>query len=363
MTDDESRSSVREGPRAPIHVVHVGPINGPPNGMQTVIRTLHDNRLGADSAEMLPTWEIGKGLRKRLLPALATAAKLVSTDLRGTVVHIHVSRRGSFLRKGVVLVAARLRGATVVVTPHDGGLDVFARKHPRWVKIFFGLTHGVSALSEGQAVLLGDLCPDLEIAVVPNPVAIPDLKDVEPAGDVGPVVVFIGTVCLGKGIDVLDAAWPRVAASIPGARCVAAGPVTDYAVPEDSSLEFIGPVDHGQIEKLLKDARVVCLPSRAEVLPMTLLEAMASARPIVSTPVGAVPTLTQSGGLSVAVGDTESLAEALVLLLSDDARASELGERGRMFCAQQYGYEKVDALLSRLYEDSIAKRMSKGTDL
>lgn len=339
-----------DGPE--VRVIHAGPIGGPPNGMQTVILTLVDMRLGADVAEALPTWEIGRGLRRRLLPALRTAARLLRRDLRGWVVHIHVSQKGSFARKGLILLAARVRGAKVVATPHGDEFTPFAEAHPGIVRSFFSRCDAATALSEEHVSILRGLCPGLEVELVPNPVARSD--SVSPAGEQDPVVLFLGTVCLRKGVDVLVEAWPRVREAVEGARCIVAGPVTDFQVPQLPGIEAIGPVDHSEAPKLISGARVVCLPSRSEVLPMTLLEAMAAARPIVATPVGAVSELTAKGGIEVPVGDPAALAEALLRMLQDADLATGCGAAGRRVCEERFGEERVAERLSSLYRNVLS---------
>jgi glycosyltransferase involved in cell wall biosynthesis len=336
-----------------IRVIHVGPTEGPANGMQTVIRTLADNKLGADETEMLPTWEIGTGLRRRLLPALKSAIALLMRDLRGTIVHIHVAHKGSFARKSLILLAARIRGATVVVTPHSGGFTEFARDHPRIVGAFFRLTDAATCLSSENLLLLKGLVPRLDVTLVPNPIK-PTVGVPSVAGLSEPVVLYLGAVSWLKGMDVLVAAWRIVRSAMPEARCIAAGPSTDYVIPADSGIEVLGLVAHSEISQLLAAARLVCLPSRTEVLPMTLLEAMAAARPIVATPVGAVRTLTDQGGVSVPVEDAAALAEALLMLLRDPEEATRLGERGRAMCVAEFGVERVSIDLRAVYSRALA---------
>jgi glycosyltransferase involved in cell wall biosynthesis len=73
------------------------------------------------------------------------------------------------------------------------------------------------------------------------------------------------------------------------------------------------------------------LPSFAEGVPVTLMEAMASAVPVVATEVGGVAELVVHGtnGLLVEPGDAATLAEALVSLLDDPGARNRFGAAGR----------------------------------
>ena len=69
------------------------------------------------------------------------------------------------------------------------------------------------------------------------------------------------------------------------------------------------------------------MPSRSEGLPLALVEAMATALPIVASDVGGIPEVVERGtqALLVPPGDAPALAAALRSLLSDAARRTALG--------------------------------------
>ena len=65
------------------------------------------------------------------------------------------------------------------------------------------------------------------------------------------------------------------------------------------------------------------LPSRTEVMPRVLIEAMAAGAAVVGSDVGGIPSLIRDGetGFVVPAGDDAALADRLIRLLSDDALA------------------------------------------
>ncbi len=171
-----------------------------------------------------------------------------------------------------------------------------------------------------------------------------------PAGDRPETVVFAGEVGRRKGVDVLLAAWPRVRAARPGARLVLAGPPGDVAPPPLPGVDVLGARPRAAVGDLLAGARAAVLPSRAEVLPVFLLEAMAAARPVVATPVGEVAHLVDGAGVLVRPGDPAALAGALVDVLTDPGLATARGEAGRRRVAGAHAPAAVAAELAALYD-------------
>jgi glycosyltransferase involved in cell wall biosynthesis len=95
---------------------------------------------------------------------------------------------------------------------------------------------------------------------------------------------------------------------------------------------------------------VAVLPSRAEAMPMFLLEAQAARRPVVATPVGGVPSVVERGGGElVGVEDIPALSRALQRILIDGAYADRLGAAGAGACAASYGAEVIDRTYRSLY--------------
>jgi glycosyltransferase involved in cell wall biosynthesis len=96
-----------------------------------------------------------------------------------------------------------------------------------------------------------------------------------------------------------------------------------------SGVELLGVRD--DVAELMAAADAVALTSAAEALPMSVLEAMAAARPVIATDVGGTAEAVVQGetGLLVPVGDADAAARALLELSSDGERARRMGEAGR----------------------------------
>jgi glycosyltransferase involved in cell wall biosynthesis len=85
------------------------------------------------------------------------------------------------------------------------------------------------------------------------------------------------------------------------------------------------------VEALLRGADAFVLTSDAEALPISILEAMAAAVPVLAPNLGGVSELVTHGetGFVVPPGDIEALERALVKLAAEPERARRMGEAGR----------------------------------
>jgi glycosyltransferase involved in cell wall biosynthesis len=107
---------------------------------------------------------------------------------------------------------------------------------------------------------------------------------------------------------------------------------------------------------------VVALTSLNEGTPLTLIEAMANARPVVATSVGGVVDLlgevVEGGpykvcrrGISVPVGDEEAFVAALSRIIRDRSLRQELGSRGLEFVEVNYSKERLFEDINGLYRE------------
>jgi len=110
--------------------------------------------------------------------------------------------------------------------------------------------------------------------------------------------------------------------------------------------------------ELVAAAGAVCLPSEAEAMPFSILEAMALARPVVATDVGGTRDQVVPGetGYLVAPGDGGAIERALVELAADRSRAEAMGAAGRRLQRERFSGERmVDG-----YESAFERAVGRG---
>ncbi len=102
---------------------------------------------------------------------------------------------------------------------------------------------------------------------------------------------------------------------------------------------------------------IVCLTSFNEGTPVSLIEAQASSKPVVSTRVGGIGDIMLEGktGLLSDIADTELFCNNLLSLVEDDSLRSELGNNSREFVAEKFSYQRLVKDMSALYNDLLNK--------
>jgi glycosyltransferase involved in cell wall biosynthesis len=160
-----------------------------------------------------------------------------------------------------------------------------------------------------------------------------------PRADVGLVqILFSGSLTQAKGVlDLIEVA--RVFRNeLAGVRIIIIG-TGDLAAEcerriRDQGLrdivELHGFVDDADKDALLMSSHIYCLPSYSEGTPLSVLEAMASGLPIVSTTVGGVPYVAEQGvhGWLVPPGDVDGLGRAILNLVGSAAVRTAMGKNG-----------------------------------
>jgi glycosyltransferase involved in cell wall biosynthesis len=107
------------------------------------------------------------------------------------------------------------------------------------------------------------------------------------------------------------------------------------------------------LERVYADLDVVVLTSRNEGSPVSLIEAMAAARPVVATRVGGVPDLVEHGvnGVLVEVDDAAAIARAVETLAADPQRGLVMGRAGRKRVYPAFSASRLIDDVDRLYQD------------
>ena len=138
------------------------------------------------------------------------------------------------------------------------------------------------------------------------------------------------------------------------------GPTKDELVRavKESGLDwrcyFTGPVDRDRLLDLLGSCEIFVQPSIVagdgdmEGIPVTLMEAMACGKAVISTNISGIPELINSGtdGILVEQKDELKLAEAMTALIADKELRKRLGEKARAKAAEEFNLSRqVESLI------------------
>lgn len=257
------------------------------------------------------------------------------------IAHVHVSSKASFWRKLVFVAPSYLMGVKVVLHLHSGRFDQFYQQEcgtlgKRLVRFAFDRAACVIVLSSSWKNWLETVSKNGNIVSIFNPVEVPEL-----VGDIRnghTRVISLGRVGKPKGSYDLLTAGAMLKDRHPQLEIVLAGDgnIDEFA---DKALEagmqktvtLPGWIQGEEKQHLLDSALIYALPSYGEGLPMSLLEAMANAIPVVSTRVGGIPEVVVDGkeGFLIEPGDVAALTDRLDRLLSDKDMAARMGQAAR----------------------------------
>jgi len=250
------------------------------------------------------------------------------------VVHAHSHL---YFSTNLAAVARRLGGPPLAITNHglysqtapEAVFDAYLRTAGRWT---FDQGDAVFCYTEEDRERLCGVGVSAPIEVVPNGIDTsrftPDGPVSERLPDGGPVILFVGRLVEGKCPGDAVAALDCLREDHPDAGLVVCGDgplresleadVTDRGL--DEAVRFLGHVAYDEMPAVYPGADALVLPSRAEGLPRTVLEALASNVPVVVSDLEQVAPVVEGVGETVPVGDVEGFATALRAVLEGTER-------------------------------------------
>ena len=191
-------------------------------------------------------------------------------------------------------------------------------------------------------------------------------------GDRIPRIVSVGRLVPFKGFDDLIDACAELARRRLDFVCdiIGDGPLRETLQAKieqldlSSRVNLLGSLSQGAVLEKLQAADIFALASTTDaqgatdVFPTVILEAMASARPVVSTRLAGIPELVVDGqtGMLAPPGDSVALAHALEQLLRDPEMRLGFGDAGRARIEQDFRIEQTVALLMEMLERSCSRR-------
>lgn len=186
-----------------------------------------------------------------------------------------------------------------------------------------------------------------------------------------PVIFTVSQFAERKGYPVLVEACRILTERGCQYRCVIGGDGPQRALLQQMisqyqlqhQVQLPGTIFQEQLVNHLSQADLFVLPcvtaqnGDRDGIPVSLMEAMAMALPVVSTYVSGIPELIEDGrtGLMVPEKDAEALADAIQRLLEDDVLRAKLGQAGRQKIAADFNLDKTSAQLAELFMYTLAE--------
>ena len=301
--------------------------------------------------------------------------KKIVTDMRAVmmkerfdIVHVHSPLVPTLPPIGILAAPC-----PTVATFHSS----FGRSRIYWVlrhmlqRHFLDKLDGLIAVSQS---CLSALEPYFRInaRIIPNGVDLDTFSPSAPAlskYDDGKLnLLFLSRLEPRTGLDLMLQAFDIVKRRQPHVRLIVVGDGPRRAeceamVPRAYAhdVDFVGPV-LAERASYYRTADIYCAPISKASFGMTLLEAMASATPIVATEnAGYIDLLGPDEGILVPHRDPQRFADAILPLLADKDRRAKMGQAG-LAKAAQYAWPKVTERVVSFYQEILSRpRETRGT--
>jgi glycosyltransferase involved in cell wall biosynthesis len=353
-------------PRAPapresrVKVLQMGPALDVRGGVSSVEQLICDYLPSYASVRHVATMTDGTKLANAA--AFARAVRTLSRTLESiepTIVHIHFASRGSTLRKCILANMVIRARRPLILHAHGAGFDQFHRGLPSPVRRLVNRTLQqasvlitLSSQWRDFYVQECEVSPS-QVAVLPNPVRVPT-RIPDRAGRAQVQFLHLGRLGRRKGgYDLVNAFAALPEAMRARSTLVLAGDgdveeIRKRAAPLGNRVRVLSWIDSHERDRLLAESDVFVLPSYAEGVPMSLLEAMAAGLPCITTPVGGIPDVFTHGveGLLVPPGDSGQLRAAMSTFIGDEPARLAAGKRAhesaRAFDVHAYARRLAD---------------------
>jgi glycosyltransferase involved in cell wall biosynthesis len=173
------------------------------------------------------------------------------------------------------------------------------------------------------------------------------------------VINFTGRIVARKGIDILINTFAKNKELLSSAIFIIAGTGPDEGRIKNLVLElginenvrFLGHTS--EPVKYYQTSDIFVLPSFAEGMPNSLLEAMACGLPAVASKIGGVVDIVEDGksGILFDSGDVSGLASAMIKLLNDAELRQRLGDEARKRIVEGFSIDRIADEYVKLYAD------------
>ncbi len=379
-----------DGTQSPLvaHIIHRLAIGGLENGLVNLINATAPERYRHAIISLTDYTDFRSRIRHADVPVIAlhkregkdfrTHLRLwrVLRDLRPAIVHTRNLPGLEFLTVAALTgVRGRIHG--------EHGRDVYDldgsnRKYNLLRKVVNPFVSRYTAVSNDLAQWLGRLVGNEKVVRICNGVDIdrfcsrtgPRLP-IGPEGFVHKGTIVVGTV--GRMQTVKDQitlvnAFLHLIRTDPEARerlrLVIIG---DGPLREDSQKLLLAaggdglawlPGERADVPEIMRSMDLFVLPSIAEGISNTILEAMASGLPVIATNVGGNPELVVDGqtGVLVPPSNPVAMADAIQCYLQDPAKLARHGKAGRKRAEEQFSIEAMVSGYLRVYDAVLRER-------
>ncbi len=228
----------------------------------------------------------------------------------------------------------------------------------------------IQAVSKQEAQNIKNFTSNPNIFVVPNGITPEDFSGENgndwlftkyPELKGKKIVLFLGRVNAGKGLEVLAHAFAKVSAREPDSRLLIVGPdewgygrkIKEILKRENvlDKTVFTGMLVGKEKLSVLKSSSVFVLLSESEAFSVTILEALYCGLPVIISPECNFPEVESFGAGKIIERDSEQLAVSLLEMFADLPRLAQMSENSKKLSSSgEYFYDNIAKKIIGIYE-------------
>ena len=271
-----------------------------------------------------------------------------------THIHAHFSTNAA----GVAMLCRLMGGPVYSFTVH--GPDELVDPAANAITVKAQHARSIMAISDYCRARLQDALPaELHdrIVIVPCGITPASYADTPPPS--GSDLLCVGRLCPQKGQVEIPAAVAALADRFPDLRVLLIGDGESRSAIEAAiarhkiggRVRLLGWRSNDEVRALLGTCRALLLPSHAEGLPVVIMEALASGRPVISTTIAGIPELVDAEcGWLYPAGSADGLRDAITAAMETGTdRLAAMGEEGRRRVAERHDIDVIAPALIALF--------------
>lgn len=309
-----------------------------------------------------------KKLKIYIIGLIKAIQILIKQDI--DALHIHMSYKGSFYRKSILILVGKLFKKPVIVHMHGScfkefyfGSGLLLKKYCNYI---FNKVDKIIVLSNSWKDFFNNFVQADKIEVLNNSVPITNIqKDIIKAEKEKVTFLFMGRLGERKGVYDLIETISRIYNNLKYKgrfEVVLAGDGevsnVDKIIKEknlDQVIINVGWISGNKKEELLRNSDVFVLPSYNEGLPMAILEAMSYHLMCISTNVGGIPEVIKNGidGYINDPGDNEKLYNCMINVIDNQELRMKMSENAFKNVYENFNQQKQFKKLEKIYTDLI----------
>lgn len=291
--------------------------------------------------------EVGRPFENSFTPGMIPALNRLARKFDIVHAHSHL-----YFSTNITAAQTYLADIPFVVTNHG----LYSQSAPDWIqsilsrtlwRLTFNAADRVFCYTNTDRDRLEDLGVDAPVSVISNGINCKTFQPTEAERQSD--ILYVGRLKEAKGVHWLLEAFAGLADEFPEVTLtyVGTGPLETRLQEQAAALgvaervKLHGHVENGDLPEIYSKSQLFVLPSKAEGLPRTVLEALACETPVVTSNLPQLEPLVNDVGLTVPIGSVESLRKAIRTLLFDESQRVRMGTKGRERVVDNYSWTET----------------------